>query len=361
MASTSGGPQAPKIGAALVGCGYWGAKLCRILATHAGIQLRWVCDRSDSARAQASSLAPGTRATASVNSIMSDPATEVVVVATPAASHHRLAMAALRAGKHVFVEKPLAMSAADARQLCEEAESRRLVLMVGHTFLYNTAVRQVKAIIDAGELGDLHYVLTRRLNLGIIRQDVDALWNLAPHDVSMLNYWIDRPIEWVSAVGHAFLQPGTADVVFAHLAYAGNVTGHLHVSWLDPAKVRSAVVVGSRRMLTFDDTSPDAPIVVHDKRAVVTSTAGTEKTISVVNGTASPRAIEVPAPLKTEIDDLHRCVMEGSPPLADGRNGLAVVEILERLSDSMRLHSQRGGVGVAEQPFPGLIEIRASR
>jgi predicted dehydrogenase len=358
MAFTTGRALQPKVGAALIGCGYWGANLCRVLSAHNAIQLRWVCDHRDSARDHAGKLAPSARSTGSVGSVLDDTATQVVVVATPAATHHRLALAALRAGKHVFVEKPLATSAAEARELCDEAEMRGLVLMVGHTFLYNAAVRHVKEIIDAGELGDIHYVFTRRLNLGIVRQDVDALWNLAPHDVSMLNYWIDRRVERATAIGHAILQPGIADLVFGHLAYEGNVSAHLHVSWLDPGKVRSAVVVGSRRMLFFDDLARDAPIVLYDKRAVVSSPTAAEKLISVFSGTVSTRTVDVPEPLAAEIDELHRCVTEGSRPLADGRNGLAVVEVLERLSRSMRIQSCDTEAVV--QPFPTLMQIQAS-
>src|SRR2546430_8672304 len=153
-----------------------------------------------------------------------------VIVATPVASHATVALRVLDAGKHVFVEKPLAASGAEAEQMCLRAESLNLRLMVGHTFMYNSAVRQVKSIIDSGALGDIYYVFSRRLQLGIVRQDVDALWNLAPHDISIMNYWIDRPIQGVAAVGHASLHPNIAGVVFAHLTYVGNGAGHIHVS-----------------------------------------------------------------------------------------------------------------------------------
>jgi Predicted dehydrogenases and related proteins len=215
--------------------------------------------------------------------------------------------------------------------------------MVGHTFLYNGAVRRIKAMIDSGELGDIRYIFMRRLNLGIVRHDVDALWNLAPHDLSILNYWIDRPVVQMSAVGHCYLQPGIADVVFAHITYEGNIAGHIQVSWLDPSKVRQATVVGSRRMLVYDDTSNDARIVVYDKgidvKDLSTNLGGFETfaqhQFTVRAGDAWLPQVDFNEPLVEEINDFVDSIANGKEPLASGASGLAVVQQLERLSAAM--------------------------
>jgi predicted dehydrogenase len=240
--------------------------------------------------------------------------------------------------------------------------------MVGHTFLYNAAVRRVKDMIDAGELGDVHYVFSRRLNLGIVRTDVDALWNLAPHDISIMHHWVQRPVERVSAVGHSFLQPGIADVVFGHMTYRGNIAGHLHVSWLDPSKVRSVTVVGSRKMLVFDDMSSEARLAVYDKgidgagmdlpiRDEVMGDFDTyaQHQLTVRAGDVWIPRVDVPEPLGQEVDELYRCIVHGRSPLADGRNGLAVVSTLERLSGAMRLQSSEPD-GV-DQRLPALAGL----
>lgn len=347
-AAANAGTSPPRVGVALVGCGYWGSNLCRVLAQHSGMDLRWICDPDPAALQRATRLAPSARLTDTLDSILADPETSVVVIATAVATHHQMAMASLQAGRHTFVEKPLARTTVEAQELVSEADARGLILMVGHTFLYNAAVRRVKSMIDAGDLGDIHYVFSRRLNLGIVRQDVDVLWNLAPHDISILHYWIGRPVKSVTAVGHSFLQPGIADVAFGHITYEGNIAGHLHVSWLDPGKVRQVTVVGSRKMLTYDDMSSDARISVFDKGIdgkgidlpVKDPVMGDFETyaqhqLTVRAGDAWIPRVDVPEPLGQEIDELYHCVVEGRQPLADGRNGLAVVSTLEQLSQAM--------------------------
>lgn len=275
---------------------------------------------------------------------LDDESLDGVLVAVPVEAHFDVARAVLAAGKHVFVEKPLARATAEAEWLCADAEQRGLVLMVGHTFLYNGAVRRIKAMIDGGELGEIRYVFMRRLNLGIVRNDVDALWNLAPHDLSILGYWIDRPVIAAGAVGHCYLQPGIADVVFAHLTYEGNVAGHIQVSWLDPSKIRQATVVGSRRMLLYDDMSADSRIIVYDKGIDVNqldaSLGGFETfaqhQLTVRAGDAWLPRVDFREPLVEEMDDFIGCMTEGRQPVADGASGVAVVRLLERLSEAMR-------------------------
>jgi predicted dehydrogenase len=331
-----------KIG--LVGSGYWGSNLCRVLAQHPQVDLRWICDPSPRALEKARRIAPQAELVTTLDAALTVGEVDGVVVAVPVESHYEVAIAALQAGKHVLVEKPMSRTVSEATLLCEEANRRRQVLMVGHTFLYNGTVRRIKTMIDDGELGEIRYIFMRRLNLGIVRHDVDALWNLAPHDLSILNYWIDRPVVQMSAVGHCYLQPGIADVVFAHITYEGNVAGHIQVSWLDPSKVRQATVVGSRRMLLYDDMSNDARIVVYDKgidAADLSANLGGFETFAqhqftVRAGDAWLPKVDFNEPLVEEISDFVGSIVEERQPLASGASGLAVVQQLERLSAAMK-------------------------
>ena len=337
------------INVALTGAGYWGSNLCRVLAQSKRFRLKWVTDLNPATLDRARRLAPMAEMTVDPQVPLSDPTVDAVVVATPVASHAAVALKALDAGKHVFVEKPLASSSAEAEQMCLRAEHVGRNLMVGHTFMYNAAVRQVKSIIDSGTLGEVYYVFSRRLQLGIVRQDVDALWNLAPHDISIMNYWIGRPIESVASVGQAFLQPNLADVVFAHLMYAGNVAGHIHVSWLDPNKIRQVTVVGSRKMLVFDDVARDTPIQIFDKGIdieTVDANLGTFETYAqhrlvVRAGDVWIQHVDFQEPLDVELSEFADSIEEGRQPLTDGRNGLEVVRILERLSKAMNLEQAK--------------------
>jgi len=337
------------INVALIGAGYWGWNLCRVFAQSKRFKLAWVSDLNPATLDRARRVAPMAQMAADPEPALSDPAVDAVVVATPVASHATVALKALHAGKHVFVEKPLAGSVAEAEQMCLRAERLDRRLMVGHTFMYNRAVREVKSIIDSGALGEIYYVFSRRLQLGIVRHDVDALWNLAPHDISIMNNWIGRPIETVASVGQAWLQPNIADVVFAHLAYAGNVAGHIHVSWLDPNKIRQVTVVGSQKMLVFDDMTKDAPIQIFDKGIdIETSDAnlGTIKTYAqhrliVRAGDILMRHVDFAEPLDVELTEFADSIEQGRPPLTDGRKGLEVVAILERLTKAMNLEQAK--------------------
>src|SRR2546425_8092670 len=339
----------PTVTVALLGAGYWGSNLCRVLAQSKRFNLKWVTDLNPATLERARRVAPMAQMTTDPSIPLSDPTVSAVVVATPVASHATTVLQALDAGKHVFVEKPLAASAAESQQLCLRAAQLDRRLMVGHTFRYNRAVREVKAIIDSGTLGDIYYVFSRRVQLGIVRQDVDALWNLAPHDVSIMNYWIDRPIESVGCVGQAWLQPNIADVVFAHMTYSGNIAGHIHVSWLDPNKVRQVTVVGSRKMLIFDDITKDSPIQIFDKGIDIENidaNLGTFETYAqhrliVRAGDVWLRHLDIPEPLDVELSEFADSIQEGRPPLTDGRKGLEVVRILERLTKAMNLEQAR--------------------
>lgn len=340
------------ISVGLVGTGYWGTNLCRALAQSASTELLWLCDRESASLDRAKTIAPHARTSTDIDRLLDDSSLDAVVLATPAASHASLGMRVLGAGKHLLVEKPLALSSADADALCVEAEARGLVLMVGHTYLYNPAVRQIADMINGGELGDIHYAFSQRLNLGIVRQDVDVLWNLAPHYISMLHYWFNREVASVQSVGHAYLQPGICDVAFAHLTYEGGVSGHVHVSWLDPGKTRRVTIVGSKRMLVFDDISADARLMVFDKgmdKLTTTQSMGSfdsyaEHRFLVRAGDVWLPRVNSREPLAIEVEAFAHSVESGAAPLTDGRQGAAVVRTLEQASAAMRMAHPEGPV-----------------
>ena len=226
------------INIAVIGLGHWGPNLARNFNALPNAYLHTLCDADPARLQRVGANYPAARQTTDYESVLADPDVDAVVLATPVHTHFKLASAALRAGKHTFVEKPLARSSDEARELVAMADARGLILMVGHVFLYNAAVRKVKEYIDSGELGEIYYIYAQRLNLGIVRQDVNALWNFAPHDISIINYWLGGAPARVDAHGYAFLQPGIEDVVFMNLEYAGGQAAGVHVSWLDPNKVR---------------------------------------------------------------------------------------------------------------------------
>src|SRR5438132_8192181 len=250
---------------AQIGCGYWGPNLLRNFSALRECTVKYVVDQSAERRLVVESNFPFSRTIETHQTVLEDPSVDGVVIATPAASHFSLAKDALDAGKHVFVEKPLATKVAEVDELSNRASKQNLVVMTGHTFVYNSAVRYVKRLIDAGELGELRYIYSQRLNLGRIRSDIDALWNFAPHDISIIQYWLDDP-EPISIArqGMAYMQEGSDDDVFLNLEYPGKVIANIHVSWLDPQKVRKMIIVGSRKMVVYDDIAENK-IAIYDK------------------------------------------------------------------------------------------------
>lgn len=318
---------------AMVGCGYWGANLLRNFAQLS--DLRVCCDLSSAVREKVARQYPDARVTDSYQSVLDDPSVEAVVLATPAKLHAEMAVAALEAGKHVFVEKPLALSVADAEMVVETADRTGRIAMVGHLLEYHPAVEYVKELIDAGELGEVYYCYTQRVNLGKLRFDENALWSLAPHDISILLYLMDEEPEEVEAAGQAFLQPGIEDVVFVTLKFASGRIAHLHVSWLDPHKERRITVVGSRKMVVFDDMEPREKVKVFDKGLDRHRSEG-EAAVPEPNLFApregdilSPR-IGGQEPLALECVEFLRAVRTGEPPRSDARDGLRVVRVIER-------------------------------
>ena len=250
---------------AQLGCGYWGPNLLRNFSSLPDCRVKYVVDSSADRRAFVEANFPRTVAVSEVREALSDPEVNAAVIATPAGTHFQLAKESLLAGKHVFVEKPLATSVAEVDELDELAKERDLLVMAGHTFVYNAAVRYVKKLVAAGELGEIRYIYSQRLNLGRIRSDIDALWNFAPHDISIIQYWLGDPAPVsVHRVGMDFIQKGIEDVVFLSVVYPGKIIANIHVSWLDPQKVRKIIIVGSRKMVVYDDVAEDK-VAIYDK------------------------------------------------------------------------------------------------
>jgi predicted dehydrogenase len=324
-AAVAGEPTA----VALVGAGAWGQNLLRNFATLPGARLAWVCDASERARALASASC-GARVTADLDHVLGDAAVRGVVVATNAGSHHAIASAALRAGKDVLVEKPLALSGDDAAELCDLAERGGRVLMVGHLLLYHPAVEALKGLLDAGELGDALYLYSQRLNLGIVRPDENAWWSLAPHDVALANHLLGAEPESISASGTTLgARPDAHDVVFATLLYPRGRLAHVHVSWLDPQKTRRLTVVGTRQMAVFDDASADEKLVVFDKGVEPPSAVTYADGVRVRTGEIRIPAVRMEEPLRRECAAFVRAIVTRKAPLTDGASGLAVVRALE--------------------------------
>jgi predicted dehydrogenase len=340
------------IGVGVIGAGHWGPNLIRNLHNRITSEVLWVADRDGKRLEQVRARFPGMQVTDDVSRVLADPRVTAVVVATPTGTHHELARAALLAGKDVLVEKPLTADSAHGEELCALAEREGRVLMVGHIFLFNGGVRRVKKYLADGELGRIYYLSMVRTNLGPIRVDVNAAWDLASHDISIASYWLDAEPEKVSAVGGAWINGGIDDAVFATLHYPGQVLVNLHVSWLNPRKHRDITVVGERRMLTLSDMDLQEPIRIYDKgvagegRDFVDSYAAF-RTALREGDIISPR-VALGEPLKSECDHFIECVTRRSAPLTGGRAGLGVVRALEALSQSAR----QGGTPVTVDHSP---------
>jgi predicted dehydrogenase len=326
---------------AVIGAGHWGPNLISSLHGHARSRVVRVADASPERLAAVRARFPEVRCGEDAHEAIEDPEVDAVVVATPTRTHYALSRRALECGRHVLVEKPLCEKSADALELCELAEARGRVLMVGHVFLFNAAARRAKQYLAAGELGRIFYLSMERTNLGPIRVDVNAAWDLAAHDVSLASYWLDAKPLSVSARGGAWINPGIEDAVFATFRYPGDVLVHIHASWLHPRKGREIAIVGDKKMLTFDDTRVEDPIHLLDKRvAAERSQPAFVDSIetfrmSVREGEIVVPAIEASPPLQAECDHFVESVLSGQTPLSSGRDGLAVVQALEALSRSL--------------------------
>ncbi len=324
----------------VVGLGYWGPNLARNFDALAGAQLRWCCDASAEVRERYAAQYPQTRFTAELEDLLADPELDAIVLATPVPTHAQLATRVLEAGKHCFVEKPLAQSAADAEQAVAAAQRADRVLMVGHLLEYHPAVAKLKEIADSGELGAIHYIYSNRLNLGQLRADENALWSLGAHDISVILRLAGEEPHEVSARGESYMRDGVEDVVFAFLRFPSGLAAHLHLSWLDPHKERRFTVVGAKKMATFDDMDLERKITVYDKGFDESSDSYGEY-ITRTGDIWSPRIANA-EPLRLEAAHFVDCIREGRTPVSDGASGLRVVRVLESLQRELEA-SRRAG------------------
>lgn len=317
----------------VAGLGYWGPNLARNLAAISGCELTWLCDASPEAREKLAGAHPRARETAELDDLLEDPELDAVVLATPVPSHAELAIRVAQAGKHCFVEKPLAIAAADAQRAVDAAEQAGRTLMVGHLLEYHPAVHRLKELLDSGELGDLYYVYGNRLNLGKLRADENALWSLGAHDVSVVLALIGEEPIACEAHGSSFVRPGVEDVVFCYLWFPSGAVAHLHLSWLDPHKERRMTVVGSKRMATFDDMQIEGKLTVYDKGFDEDARSWGEY-IARSGDIYSPRIPNL-EPLRLECEHFIQCIRTGATPRSDGHSGLRVVKVLERLQQTL--------------------------
>jgi len=325
---------------AAIGCGYWGPNLIRNFNAHPEVELARICDLDEARRRHMASLYPHAQVNDDHRAVLDDPAIDAVVVATPVSTHYPLGKAVLEAGKHLFIEKPMAASAAECEELIAVAKAQGKHIMVGHTFLFVPAVRKIRSLITARELGDIYYVNIRRLNLGIFQKDANVVWDLVPHDVAMLNYLFGSSPARVSATGQCFVQldKQLEDVAFVTLEYPTGQVAHIHVSWLDPNKIREATFVGSKKMLVYDDVAISDKIRIYDKGVDVMPhyDGFDEFQLAYRHGDILIPKIDAAEPLKVETSHFVDVVMGREESLSDGALGLQVVEVLEKTCVSIR-------------------------
>ncbi len=318
---------------AVVGLGYWGPNLARNFDALPGCELRWCCDGDPAVRDRLAQTFGAARFTDSLDDVLADPELDAVVLATPVPTHAELAIRVLDAGKHCFVEKPLARSVEDAQAVLDAAAAADRILMVGHLLEYHPGVRKLKDVVDSGELGEIHYIYSNRLNLGQLRADENALWSLGAHDVSVLLLLAGEVPYEVTARGESYMREGIEDVVFGFLRFPSGLAAHLHLSWLDPHKERRFTVVGSKRMATFDDMARERKLTIYDKGFdELTDSYGEYITRS---GEATSPRIANAEPLRLECQHFVDCVSDGLIPTSDGASGLRVVRVLEDLQTAL--------------------------
>lgn len=328
----------------LIGTGYWGANIAASFEATGEAVIRWLCD-AELGRTHALAVRrPGVLTTDRLADVLEDPAVDAVAISTPTTTHYRIALAALAAGKHVFVEKPVTAASAEALDLARAAQAARRTLLVGHVFEYSATIAAVKQAIDGGELGDIHYYNFERTNLGPVRTDVNALWDLASHDISIMCKLADAAPVDVTTAGQSYLNRGIEDVVFATFSFADGAKAHVHASWLNPRKVRQMTVVGSRKMLVWDDLDLQAPIRIYDKRADIADAAAIsgdflDHKVRLFDGGVYIPNVAQNRPLQAECEHFLRCIETGSRPTSDGWSGFRVVRVLEAAEASMRRNS----------------------
>jgi predicted dehydrogenase len=324
----------------VIGFGYWGPNIVRNLFETEDVRVDWVVDQRPERLALAKKRFPHIQVTTDAKEVISDPQIDAVAIVTPVSTHFCLATQALEAGKHVLLEKPMAASSAEAERLIELAEKRGLVLMVGHTFIYTGAVRKIKELMDIGELGDIQYFDSVRINLGPFRNDIDVLWDMAPHDLSILTDVIRQQPKYVSATGSA--HNGFTSVAYLTVHYDSSFLAHFHVSWVSPVKIRQILISGTRRMLTYNDLETTEKVRVYDRGVQVTTTEGIYRTmIDYRIGDMWAPKVELKEALSVECAHFADCVRLKKRPQSDGIAGLRIVKLLEAASKSLAAEGRR--------------------
>ncbi len=323
---------------AVVGCGYWGPNLVRNFNALPGTRLRMLCDRSKERLDHFRAMYPQAEMRTDVDTAVEDPSIHAVAIATPVHTHYKLAKASLLAGKHTFIEKPMASSVKECEELVQIASDQGLTLMVGHTFLYSPAIRKIKEIVDAGNIGKLLYMSARRLNLGLFQKDINVVWDLAPHDISIIQFITGEAPVAVNCQGGCNVRRGIEDVSNLTLYFAGGEVATIHSSWLDPKKVRDMAIVGARKMIHYDDIEPNQKIKIYDQRVEAPPHYDTfaEFQYSYHYGDMHAPHLVQEEPLKVECAHFLDCIRTGKTPLTDGRQGLDVVRVLDAASRSLK-------------------------
>lgn len=320
----------------VIGAGYWGPNLIRNFAQLAQAELLGVCDLDPARLAHMRALYPGAKACQDYRELLAE-GVEALAIATPAPSHYRITMECLRAGRHVLVEKPLAMNSQQAREMVQTAEEMGKVLLAGHTFLYNPAVLALREIVSSGELGRVYYINSTRVNLGLYQPDINVLWDLAPHDISILVYVLGvKPLS-ASARGGAYVKPGVHDVAYLSLQFPGGIMADLRFSWLDPCKIRRLTIVGSKKMVVYDDIEPVNKVVIYDKGVDVQPYTDTYAGFHLAYryGETRPYPLSWDEPLKLECRHFLECIQTGAPARTNGLQGLQVIQVLEAAQKSL--------------------------
>jgi predicted dehydrogenase len=334
----------------VIGCGYWGPNLLRNFAENESAELRWICDGDPSRLAAMGRRYPAAQTTTDYRQLLADPKLDSIAVVTPVATHFEIAQAALEAGKHVLVEKPLTATVREAEELNNIAERTQRTLMVDHTFVYTGAVRKMKEIVASGELGELLYFDSVRINLGLFQQDINVLWDLAPHDLSIMDYLIDRQPDGLSAIGSCHIERGIENIAYLIMHFAGDFIAHFHFNWLAPVKIRRTMIAGSSKMILYDDIEPTEKVRIYDK-GVTTNRVGPDREadyqtlVSYRTGDVWAPKLDSTEALRHVVAEFLNSIRENRRPLTDGQAGLRVVRLLEAAQQSIKNGGQIQIVG----------------
>lgn len=333
----------------IIGCGYWGPNLLRNFAENERAELRWMCDVDEQRLAMLGRRFPATTGTPDYKRLLSDKGLDAVVIATPVATHFKFAKEALEAGKNVLIEKPLTSSVREAEELLELADRKNLTLMVDHTFVYTGAVKKMKEIVKSGDLGDLLYFDSVRINLGLFQRDINVVWDLAPHDLSIMDFIIDRQPEYVSAIGSCHIERGIENIAYVILRFADEFIAHFHFNWLAPVKIRRTLLAGSRKMIVYDDIEPTEKIRIYDSGVTANKSQDASDREAAYRTLVSYRTGDVWVPkldsteaLRYVCDEFLNSIRESRRPLTDGNSGLRVVRMLEAAQRSI----DQGGAAI---------------